>query len=179
MSIDRIPFRKTNYFSSLICDYIEGSSELRPFYNRMPILESFQNQINEKKEKFSDENRKVLIDALKMQYQGCNTSKKTEKHIELLAKNTTFTITTGHQLNLFTGPLYFLYKIISAINLCSKLSKKYPDYNFVPVYWMATEDHDFDEINYFNFFGKKVQWNRKDGGAVGVFDTNGLDGSLS
>ena len=50
-------------------------------------------------------------------------------------------------MNLFTGPLYFLYKIISTINLCKELQKKYPENNFVPIYWMATEDHDFEEIN--------------------------------
>ncbi|HBS12012.1 MAG TPA: bacillithiol biosynthesis cysteine-adding enzyme BshC, partial [Flavobacteriaceae bacterium] len=68
----------------------------------------------------------------------------------LLSKNT-FTITTGHQLNLFTGPLYFLYKIVSVLNLVEQLKIEFSDHNFVPIYWMASEDHDFDEINYFNF----------------------------
>ena len=99
----------------------------------------------------------------------------TQQNIELLEKENTFTITTGHQLNLFTGPLYFLYKIISAINLAKELKAKYPKYNFVPVYWMATEDHDFDEINYFNFKRKKVKWDRDASGGVGELDTNGLD----
>ena len=85
---------------------------------------------------------------------------------------------TGHQLNLFTGPLYFLYKIISTINLTEKLKKKYPGSNFVPVYWMATEDHDFDEINYFNFRGKKMQWNYEASGAVGRLPVEGLDAVL-
>jgi bacillithiol biosynthesis cysteine-adding enzyme BshC len=71
--------------------------------------------------------------------------------------------------------LYFLYKIISAINLAEELSAQFPENNFVPIYWMATEDHDFDEINYFNFKGTKVQWNREDGGAVGHFSTEGLE----
>jgi uncharacterized protein YllA (UPF0747 family) len=64
-------------------------------------------------------------------------------------------------LNLFTGPLYFLYKIISTINLTKELKAKYPAYNFVPIYWMATEDHDFEEINYFNFKGKNSGGTRK------------------
>jgi bacillithiol biosynthesis cysteine-adding enzyme BshC len=99
----------------------------------------------------------------------------TSENIEWLEKENTFTITTGHQLNLFTGPLYFLYKIISAINLAKELKETYPEYHFVPVYWMATEDHDFDEINYFNFKGKKVQWSRQASGAVGRLNTEGLD----
>jgi uncharacterized protein YllA (UPF0747 family) len=75
----------------------------------------------------------------------------TQQNIEALNNSNTFTVTTGHQLNLFSGPLYFLYKIISTINLTTELKAKYPTYNFVPIYWMATEDHDFEEINYFNF----------------------------
>ena len=77
-------------------------------------------------------------------------SEATYTNIELLKSEKTYTITTGHQLNLFTGPAYFLYKIASTINLCKQLKETYSEYNFVPVYWMATEDHDFEEINHFN-----------------------------
>jgi bacillithiol biosynthesis cysteine-adding enzyme BshC len=74
--------------------------------------------------------------------------------------------------------LYFIYKIICAINLAEETAQKFPDKNVVPVYWMATEDHDFEEINYFNFEGKKVKWSREDGGAVGRFSTAGLEAVL-
>src|SRR5690606_39256438 len=95
-------------------------------------------------------------------------------NIDWLRDNNTLTITTGHLLNLFTGQLYFLYKIFSAINLAEQLNKTYPTNYFVPVYWMATEDHDFEEINYFNLFGKKVKWDRQASGAVGELSTEGL-----
>jgi len=175
MPSECIPFRDTNYFSALICDYLEEKPELRQFYNRFPRLENFKEQIEEKQRSFSDENRRVLIQVLRGQYQNIKNAEVTYQNITSLGKNTTFTITTGHQLNIFTGPLYFLYKIVSTINLAKALKRKHPENNFVPIYWMATEDHDFEEINYFNLFGKKVQWNRLDGGAVGVFDTKGLD----
>src|SRR3989338_9506801 len=71
------------------------------------------------------------------------------------------------QLCLFTGPLYFIYKIISTINLAEALKKKYPEYNFVPIYWMATEDHDFEEISHFNLFGQKHKWETEQKGGVG------------
>ncbi|MET0760389.1 MAG: bacillithiol biosynthesis cysteine-adding enzyme BshC, partial [Flavobacterium sp.] len=103
------------------------------------------------------------------------TSDLTQQNIESLSNSNTFTVTTGHQLNLFTGPLYFLYKIISTINLTKELKAKYPTYDFVPVYWMATEDHDFEEINYFNFKGKKILWNTPSSGPVGRLSTEGLD----
>ncbi|PKV52274.1 bacillithiol biosynthesis cysteine-adding enzyme BshC [Aquimarina sp. MAR_2010_214] len=175
MLSDCIPFSDTNYFSSLICDYLDQKSELQPFYNRFPELENFKDQIEEKQHSFSNEHRKVLVQTLRKQYKSIVSSDPTSQNIESLDKPTTFTVVTGHQLNLFTGPLYFLYKIISTINLTKILKERHPEYDFVPIYWMATEDHDFEEINYFNLFGKKVQWNRNDGGAVGVFDTEGLD----
>ncbi len=115
-----------------------------------------------------------MVAALQKQYAKVEISEETQANIDVLANTNAFTVTTGHQLNLFTGPLYFLYKIISAINLAEELKEKFPTSDFVPVYWMATEDHDFDEINYFNFKNQKVQWNRADGGAVGHFGTEGL-----
>lgn len=175
MDIDCIPFRKTGYFSKLICDYIDGSEALKPLYNRYPDMEGFKAQIAEKRKHFPIENRKVLVDALLGQYKKTKASDSTLDNIESLKQENTFTIVTGHQLNLFTGPLYFLYKIISTINLTNELKKAYPENNFVPIYWMATEDHDFAEINYFNFKGKKVQWNKEASGAVGHLDTKGLE----
>ncbi len=175
MPSDCISYRDTNYFSNLICDYLDQKEELKEFYNRFPKLENFEAQISEKQIHFSQQNRLTLSRVLKTQYEQTKVSKTTRSNIELLEDNNTFTITTGHQLNLFTGPLYFLYKIVSAINLAKDLKQQFPSYNFVPVYWMATEDHDFEEINYFNLFGKKIQWNRNAGGAVGTLNTNGLD----
>lgn len=175
MKVSNIPYHKTGYFSSLMCDYLEEKKELQPFYNRFPNLENFKLQIEEKAKNFPVENRLVLANALVNQYADITASEKTKTNISLLKEQNTFTVVTGHQLNLFTGPLYFLYKIISTINLTEELKRTYPEQNFVPVYWMATEDHDFDEINYFNFKGKKLQWNKNASGGVGRLSTDGLD----
>jgi bacillithiol biosynthesis cysteine-adding enzyme BshC len=61
------------------------------------------------------------------------------------------------------------------INACKRLKEEYPDFNFVPVYWMASEDHDYDEIKYFHLYGKKYVWETKQNGAVGRFSTQGLE----
>lgn len=174
MDIDCLTLKKTGYFSELICDYIDEKKELKPFYNRYPNIENFEGQIKEKAIHFPEGHRAVLYDALLKQYDRFNVSSKTKNNLIMLREPTTFTVVTGHQLNLFTGPLYFLYKIISTIKLTVQLKKEYPKYNFVPIYWMATEDHDFDEINYFNLNGKKLQWNRDASGAVGHLKTEGL-----
>ncbi|MCP4974863.1 MAG: bacillithiol biosynthesis cysteine-adding enzyme BshC [Maribacter sp.] len=174
MDIDCLTFKQTGYFSDLICDYIDEKENLKPFYNRFPKIENFKDQIEEKLANYPEGNRTILYDELQAQYKGIPVSKKTRKNLIQLKEPITFTVVTGHQLNLFTGPLYFLYKIISTINLTIELKKTYPKFNFVPVYWMATEDHDFDEINYFNFKAKKFQWNREASGAVGRLNTEGL-----
>jgi bacillithiol biosynthesis cysteine-adding enzyme BshC len=179
MPSDCISYQDSGYFSPLIVDYLNRKQNLDGLYNRYPSPENFEAQITQKKENFSDAKRKVLVDALNDQYKDFEIPDLTKQHIATLSSGNTFTITTGHQLNLFTGPLYFLYKIISVINLTKELKLKYPQNDFVPVYWMATEDHDFDEINYFSFKGKKFRWNRESSGAVGHLSTEGLEKMLS
>ena len=175
MTIPTITFQNSGYFSKLMVDYLNQKEELKPLYHRFPTLESFNQQLQEKQQHFSKEKRLVLHQVLLEQYQTIHSSVQTQQNIALLTEDNTFTITTGHQLNLFTGPLYFLYKIVSAINLTKTLKQQYPDYNFVPVYWMATEDHDFEEINHFYFQDKKICWDRESKGPVGRLDTAGLD----
>lgn len=174
MKFTHIPFQKTGFFSKTMTDYIEKKEIIKPYYNNFPDFDGFKRQIDEKSA-FPLDNRLILSNVLKGQYIGYEVSEPTLENIESLTDKDTFTITTGHQLNLFTGPLYFLYKIISTINLCEDLMEQFPKKKFVPVYWMATEDHDFEEINYFNFKGTKVIWNREGGGPVGRFSTEGLE----
>ena len=104
MNISHIPFEKTGYFSPLICDYLKKKPELSPLYNNFPELENFKIQVEEKKKTFNSSSRSVLVSALEMQYASTDTSDLTRSNIESLKEENTFTITTGHQLNLFTGP---------------------------------------------------------------------------
>ncbi|CAM3986061.1 bacillithiol biosynthesis cysteine-adding enzyme BshC [Flavobacterium sinopsychrotolerans] len=177
MPTDCISYQNSGYFSSLMNDYLEKKTKLQSLYNRFPTLENFEAQIQEKQLNFNENGtlkRQILVSSLEKQYSKVETSVLTKQNIEDLNNPNTFTVTTGHQLNLFSGPLYFLYKIISTINLTTELKAKYPTYNFVPIYWMATEDHDFEEINYFNFKGKKFRWNKESTGPVGRLSTEGL-----
>ncbi len=175
MPSDCITYQNSGYFSKLIVDYLDQKAELKTLYNRFPTVENLGLQMEEKSKNFPIENREILAKALLNQYQNFEVSETTSNNIEFLKSSNTFTITTGHQLNLFTGPSYFLYKIISVINLTKELKTAYPNHNFVPVYWMATEDHDFDEINFFNFKGKKIQWKKESKGPVGRLGTSGLE----
>lgn len=179
MSTDHIAYPDTNYFTPLILDYLSEKESLGHLYHRFPKIENFRAQIDEKSKSYNNSIRKDLVEVLKEQYSGLKVSETTSGNIDLLSSEKTFTVVTGHQLNLFTGPLYFLYKIVSTISLTRKLKEKHPENNFVPVYWMATEDHDFEEINFFNLHGKKFKWNnaekRAGATAVGKLSTEGLE----
>ncbi len=155
----QIPLSEAANFPALFTDFIHQKPELKPYYGNFANLEGFKAQIASKK----FEHRDVLVNVLTEQYAHLGTP----SNLSLLKDSNTFTVTTGHQLNIFTGPLYVIYKIVSTINLAKKLKTEFPQHNFVPVYWMATEDHDFEEISYFNLFGKKYQWQTSQTGAVG------------
>jgi len=173
MRLTKIPLQKTNAFTSFFLDYLAGAEGLKNFYGELPSIENFKKQIEQKKH-FSKHHRTLLVQQLQQQYSSLEIDDLVKNNIQSLENPNTFTITTGHQLNIFTGPLYFIYKIITVINCCKALKNQYPDCNFVPVYWMASEDHDFDEISYFKLFGKKYQWSTTQKGAVGRFDPKEL-----
>ncbi len=175
MNFSTLPHHKTGYSTKIIRDYLDQSENIKSFFNHFQTIGEFKDQILEKYGTYPEENRRTLVKSLKAQYVKYDVSKLTKFNIDLLSDNKTFTVVTGHQLNLFTGPLYFLYKITTAINLCKKLKKDYPDFNFVPVYWMATEDHDFEEINFFRYKNERIEWKRNSGGPVGRMSNEGLD----
>jgi len=166
----RIPYQDTQKFSKLVIDYLNEDERLKPFVNHFPSLDNFEKQIIEKQN--HPINRKVLVEVLKQQNTDLNLSEKSEHNIDSLLNKDAFTITTGHQLCLFTGPLYFLYKIISTLNLAEQLQEKFPENNFIPVFWMATEDHDFQEINHIHLFEKEIAWTNLQSGAVGRMNLN-------
>lgn len=144
-----IPLNKTKIIKNLSGFYINNSSKISNLYDNNYDLNSYENQIKKRKN-FSQENRNILVSLLKENISEFN-SKKTINNINLLSNKNTYTVTTGHQLCLNTGPLFFIYKIAECIKLSIELNKKYKEYNFIPIYWMASEDHDIYEIFDFEY----------------------------
>lgn len=173
----KIPYKDIEYFSKLVLDLIDEDEKLKPFINNFATLDNFQSQILEKRRHHLD--RSLLVKVLKEQNDFLSLSELSKQNIDLLKSDITFSVTTGHQLCMFTGPLYFIYKIISTINLCEQLKEKYPTNNFIPVFWMASEDHDFNEINHFYLYGKRIEWDTKQDGAVGRMNLDGFDSIIS
>lgn len=172
MRVEKLPFEKVKVFSKLFVDYCNDNLALAPFYVDKPTLAGFGDLL--KRRQFSQESRDVLANTLREQYEALTHHEAVDQNIELLARDKTYTVTTGHQLNLYTGPLYFIYKIATVVNACVQLKAAYPECDFVPVYWMASEDHDFEEINHFSLYGKRYSWESDQTGPVGRFDTSSM-----
>lgn len=167
MKAKYISYQDTHSFSKLVLDYVNDVEFLKSYYSYRPDIDGLKKAVDA--HQFGD--RAVLVRALKQQYQHINVNPAVSANIALLGESNTFTVTTGHQLNLFTGPLYFIYKIVTTINLALELKIAYPEKNFVPVYWMATEDHDFEEINHVNVDEKNISWIQQTNGATGRLST--------
>ena len=173
-----ISYRHTGLFSNLVNDYIELKSEALPFTQYAPTIEGYQNALKQRASFPTD--RKVLVEVLQQQYNDLEKFvspfpalnnkaffKPVLKNVSLLLDENTFSVTTAHQPNIFTGPLYFFYKIIHAIQLAAELKKKFPTYNFVPVYYMGSEDADLQEVGSYYLGGNSYQWNTSQTGAIG------------
>lgn len=175
MQYKSISHAETRQFSEIVLDYLGKSEKLRPFFRSYPEIAAFRSQIEEKSIGFKF--REELVRALEMQYAAADLN--AGKILKRLSDSKTFTVTTGHQLSLLTGPLYFIYKIAGTIKLAEQLRKEFPEYDFVPVYWMASEDHDFEEINHLHLFGKRIEWESGQVGAVGRMKLTGLEEVLN
>ena len=172
VNVNKIRYKDTSCFSKLVDNYTEQTIE-HHLYNRYPNISEFSEQINEKSTQNID--RELLYSVLLRQNETLEMSDKSERNIEKIKQKNTFTITTGHQLCTFTGPLYFIYKILSTINLTEKLQESYPENHFVPVFWMASEDHDFLEVNHVNIYKNKYEWKTEERGVVGDYNTKQVD----
>jgi bacillithiol biosynthesis cysteine-adding enzyme BshC len=160
-----IPYNQTNYFSNIAIDYINASQQLQHFYKHQVNSNGILNAIKER-QKFPQQ-REVLVEELQKQYEGVEQHLKVKENTLLLLQQNTFTITTAHQPNIFTGPLYFIYKILHVIKIAEELNMQLTEYNFVPVYYMGSEDADIEELGTITIDRVAYAWQTKQTGAVG------------
>ncbi|WNJ18082.1 bacillithiol biosynthesis cysteine-adding enzyme BshC [Pontibacter sp. G13] len=147
-------------------DYLSGAQSLSPFYQYAVQNPDFKQVIADKSKQ--DVDRETLVSVIRQQYEGLETSELTQRNIDLLLQPSTFTITTGHQLCLMGGPMFTTYKVLSTIKLAEQLSSAMGDFQVVPIFWIHTEDHDFEEINhFFQSFGAKKTYRGAFEGMVG------------
>ncbi|MEO6233045.1 MAG: bacillithiol biosynthesis cysteine-adding enzyme BshC [Ferruginibacter sp.] len=158
-------YQQTGFFSKIVLDYISQAENIQPFYKHPNSLKGMKDAIEERK--LFNTDRVLLYDVLKKQYANISTTPKVENNIESLLSENTFTICTAHQPNIFTGPLYFIYKILHAVKIAEWMKEKKPENNFVPVYYMGSEDADLEELGHFFIEGQRYEWITEQSGAVG------------
>lgn len=159
-----LPYSDTGYFSKLVLDHLVNRDSVLPYRFFSPTMESIQ-QATERLV-FSPEKRSILVEVLKEQYAGVAIDAIVNMQLEKLLQPNCFTITTAHQPNIFSGPLYVIYKIAHVIKLAEAARKENAHQYFVPVFYVGSEDADLEEIGSVNI-GKKLLWSTGQSGAVG------------
>lgn len=154
--------------------FLSNDKKLASFHSGFFTNQAATKSARNRAEGFSKESRKALVQALEKQYTQLPPNTKRATQLKRLARPNSLTVTTGHQLNLFTGPLFFWYKIIEVICLTEQLNKEDKTHDYIPVFWMASEDHDIEEINHFFLGEQKLRWDSPTSGPVGRMSTQKL-----
>jgi bacillithiol biosynthesis cysteine-adding enzyme BshC len=173
----QLSYGETGYFTNIVSAYVNGDPHLKKFYKHSPDLDGIAAAIAER-DRFSTD-RKLLVNQLKLQYSVVPASEKVNRNIDLLLDDNSYVVTTAHQPAIFTGNLFFVYKIVHAIKLAEHLNKRFAGKNFVPVYYMGSEDADLDELGHIFMNGEKIKWETNQAGAIGRMATKGLEKIVS
>ncbi len=154
MKTQSINSKEIEYFSKTVVAFLEQAPFFQEFHAQQFNLEQIEQQTTSRI--FSKEQREVLVDGLKEQYTQWNL--QVPENVAKLSEEHTYTITTGHQLCLMAGPLYVIYKILSIIKLTQQLNAQPGKAQYVPVFWMASEDHDFLEVNHVQLYNDRYAY---------------------
>jgi bacillithiol biosynthesis cysteine-adding enzyme BshC len=162
------PFADVNR-DSFALKVANGNVDYRNFFEYQPNLQGIYDA--KEKKRFPSHHRKTLVEALKGQYEQWEIP--VPANVSRLLQENTFTVTTGHQLNFLSGPHFFFTKIASTIHLSRLVGS-----DCIPVFWMASEDHDFEEIKSVSLYGKTISWETQQQGAVGRMNLSGLSETI-
>ncbi len=135
---------------NIFLDFLYEFEKVKDYYAAdIRNIDNLENKFNEILENYSTE-RVIIQDIISGQYEDCQISPLTKSNLKFLGDSNTITLTTGQQVGIFTGPLYTIYKAITTIKLAEYLKLKYENFNFVPIFWLAGDDHDFEEVRSLN-----------------------------
>lgn len=172
MNVSYFDFETVGKFSLNDIAYAKGNHGLEAFYRYVPSIENLQKAAEKRKDFPVD--RKLLTSIIEKQYKSFTDEESVFQRIAQLENPETYTIITAHQPTLFTGPLYFIYKCLSAINVAERFNKSQSSVKCQPVLILGGEDHDFEEMNHLHLFGKKITWDDHKGGPVGRYTLDTL-----
>lgn len=141
--------------SPLANDYIYAFDKVGEFFNgNFRNLAAFQQQTERVRSR--DVDRESLVDVLMKQNRDYGCGSQTLKNIDRLTQDHACAVVTGQQVGLFSGPLYTIYKSLTAIKLAEHLNQNCRG-SYVPVFWLASDDHDFAEIDHINLLNEDNQ----------------------
>jgi bacillithiol biosynthesis cysteine-adding enzyme BshC len=166
-----IPYAATGRFAPIVLDHLSGAERLREHYRFTPDTAGLRQAAAERS--FDPQHRATLVAALEQQYAGMELPEALRSNLQQLARPDALTVTTGHQLVLFGGPLYVPFKIMNVIRLARELSAELQR-PVLPVFWMASEDHDRAEVDHTFFHGHKLHWPGSAAGPVGRMLLEGI-----
>jgi bacillithiol biosynthesis cysteine-adding enzyme BshC len=144
LRVERLPFGRVPHQSRLFLEYLADPTALSRFY---PEAVRFHHELPARRGRVlaaHQTSRDALCDALRAMNESWGAAPRVLANVERLRSSETVAVVTGQQVGLFTGPLYTLYKALSAVKLAACLTARGAE--AVPVFWMATEDHDWEEV---------------------------------
>jgi bacillithiol biosynthesis cysteine-adding enzyme BshC len=144
LRVEALPFERIPHQTRLFLDYLRDPLALRRFY---PSAVRFHHELAERAPEVLSAyktDRRELCDALEAMNKAWGAGPEALANITRLREADCLAVVSGQQAGLFTGPLYTIYKALSAVKLAGCLSQR--GNTAVPVFWMATEDHDFAEV---------------------------------
>lgn len=172
MKTHYIPFDKVLALSARDVAYQMNHKRFSSFYKFDPTIDGLKEAVTTRSSFPVD--RKLLVNTLLDQSKDIELHHKQRDHIASLKSENTFTVITAHQPSLFTGPAYFVIKILSTIALARRLNNELNGDKVVPVFIVGSEDHDFEEVNHVNIYGNRLEWTTDQIGPVGRFHIKDL-----
>jgi len=155
---ERISVAELPSLSPLVRDYYFAFGEVREFFNGdFRDIAAYERQIDRLRSRAYDRGR--LAEILNEQNRSYGCGPRTLENIQALAKADACAVVTGQQVGLFSGALYTIYKALTAIKLADALGQRTSG-PVVPVFWLATDDHDFAEINHVDLLDQAGQLRR-------------------
>jgi bacillithiol biosynthesis cysteine-adding enzyme BshC len=175
---ETISLETSGQFPRLILDYYSGREDMESFYDFPPTLEGLKARLEARISQACD--RELLCRSIEEQQGSMNLSDRQKGNLEALRTGKGYTVSTGHQLCLFTGPMFMLHKIASTIALAERMNKEVGgETTIVPIFWLATEDHDIAEVDHAHLFNKTLTFNPDYEGPAGRMPLMGIEEVLS
>jgi bacillithiol biosynthesis cysteine-adding enzyme BshC len=149
MDCRSLTFRQLPHQPKLFLDYLDHFEKVKSFYVHAPTMAAVSRA--SRKMNYPDDRRAEVSAILRKQNAALGAGAETLANLDRLEKGAV-AIVSGQQVGLFSGPAYAVYKALSAIQLAEELTRG--GIPAVPVFWMATEDHDLDEVRHATWFDK-------------------------